>query len=436
MRISSVRIFNLFGIFNHNIPLNLKERITIIHGPNGVGKTTVLQLISDIFSKRVEKIRSQNFEKIIITFKREGKLTISRNIAKENSATLNFKYTFKDINNSFTYKFNEQDSRIRRYPLSVIDDLIPSLNRISPKEWHDKSTNQILSLDEVLLRFSDYLPYDFTDKSVIPQWLDDILTNISVHFIQTQRLLVLPVYDKYKRQSSRESHITAVEKYSERMSNQIEETLKQSGLLSASLDRAFPQKVIQGDTASIYNEGKIRRLYEEQTEYRDRLMACGLLDTEEQMELPNITLDNEKLSILSLYFTDVKQKLSIFDELLSKIELFKDIINTRFLYKDFNVNKDRGFVFKTKKGEPIPLNSLSSGEQHELVLAYQLIFDVKPETLVLVDEPELSLHVIWQRKFLEDIKRISKLANLEFLVATHSPSIIHDQRDLMVVLSD
>ena len=59
------------------------------------------------------------------------------------------------------------------------------------------------------------------------------------------------------------------------------------------------------------------------------------------------------------------------------------------------------------------------------MLAYDLLFNVEPRTLVLVDEPELSLHVTWQQAFLNDIKRVAELASLRFVIATHSPQIIH-----------
>ena len=38
MRITKVLVKKLFGIFDHEIPLNQDSRITIIHGPNGFGK--------------------------------------------------------------------------------------------------------------------------------------------------------------------------------------------------------------------------------------------------------------------------------------------------------------------------------------------------------------------------------------------------------------
>ncbi|MGL4499952.1 MAG: AAA family ATPase, partial [Planktothrix sp.] len=146
-------------------------------------------------------------------------------------------------------------------------------------------------------------------------------------------------------------------------------------------------------------------------------------------------------NILSVYVKDVEKKLSVFDEIASKIELLRRIINNKFAYsyKEMNFSKDKGFVFKTH--HPLSSNTdilspteLSSGEQHELVLLYELLFKVQPNSLVLIDEPELSLHVGWQAQFLKDLQEITKLANLDILMATHSPDIIQDCWDLTVEL--
>jgi predicted ATP-binding protein involved in virulence len=70
------------------------------------------------------------------------------------------------------------------------------------------------------------------------------------------------------------------------------------------------------------------------------------------------------------------------------------------------------------------------------VLLYQLLFKVKPNSLILIDEPELSLHVAWQKQFLRDLQEITKLASFDILLATHSPQIIHDRWDLTVELKE
>ena len=99
-----------------------------------------------------------------------------------------------------------------------------------------------------------------------------------------------------------------------------------------------------------------------------------------------------------------------------------------------SISKKEGFIFKTSDEQDISPTDLSSGEQHELVLNYELLFKVDPDSLILIDEPELSLHVIWQQQFLKDLQEIIKLAGFDVLLATHAPDIIHDRWDLTVEL--
>lgn len=80
------------------------------------------------------------------------------------------------------------------------------------------------------------------------------------------------------------------------------------------------------------------------------------------------------------------------------------------------------------------MTDLSSGEQHEVVLLYELLFKVSEKSLVLIDEPEISLHIVWQKEFLKDLLEIIKIRNFDVLIATHSPSIIDENWDLTVEL--
>jgi predicted ATP-binding protein involved in virulence len=65
---------------------------------------------------------------------------------------------------------------------------------------------------------------------------------------------------------------------------------------------------------------------------------------------------------------------------------------------------------------------------------YEFLFKTKPGSLILIDEPEISLHVAWQIKFLRDIQEIIKLADFDVLIATHSPSLISENWNLTVEL--
>ncbi len=100
-----------------------------------------------------------------------------------------------------------------------------------------------------------------------------------------------------------------------------------------------------------------------------------------------------------------------------------------------SIHKSRGFVFTSQlTGKDIPLSGLSSGEQHELVLFFQLLFDTEPNSLLLIDEPEISLHISWQNHFINDLKEVIILNNLSAIIATHSPDIINKNWKLTVQL--
>ena len=51
-RLAEFEIRGLFGLYSHRIRINLAERITIIIGPNGRGKTVCLKFIEAFFKKK------------------------------------------------------------------------------------------------------------------------------------------------------------------------------------------------------------------------------------------------------------------------------------------------------------------------------------------------------------------------------------------------
>ena len=77
---------------------------------------------------------------------------------------------------------------------------------------------------------------------------------------------------------------------------------------------------------------------------------------------------------------------------------------------------------------------MSSGEQHEVVLLYNLIFEVPDSSILLVDEPENSLHVAWQKMIIPDLLKIAENKKLQLIVATHSPTIVSYGSDYAVDL--
>ncbi|MCI9446760.1 MAG: ATP-binding protein [Lachnospiraceae bacterium] len=110
--------------------------------------------------------------------------------------------------------------------------------------------------------------------------------------------------------------------------------------------------------------------------------------------------------------------------------MFTDIVNRRFCFKKVEISNESGVEVIDESGGNIDLQKLSSGEQETLVLFYQLLFEVPDQVLLLVDEPEISLHVAWQRMFIEDLRMIAERKCGKVIVATHSPQIVNGNREI------
>jgi len=239
---------------------------------------------------------------------------------------------------------------------------------------------------------------------------------------------------------------STVASYSSELATLMQEKIKEYGTTSQSLDRTFPIRIMQKETSTDVTEEMLREQLSEIEKTRSQLIKVGLLDkggnSEPTIEAQN--MDKSTRNTLSVYVEDVEKKLSVFAETAKKIELLKRIINKKFAYsrKEMSFSREKGFVFEThypshaEGAKTLSPNELSSGEQHELVLLYELLFKVKANSLVLIDEPELSLHVTWQAQFLEDLQEVMDLTGLSVLMATHSPDIIQDRWDLAISLSE
>ena len=124
----------------------------------------------------------------------------------------------------------------------------------------------------------------------------------------------------------------------------------------------------------------------------------------------------------------LKDYLSKDHQLAESIVVYQDIINSFFTGKRLVINNGR-IGIQLNDGSSIPLSALSSGETHLLIIFYRLLFQAQPGSLVIIDEPEISLHISWQQKLGQVFGDICRLRDMEMLIATHSPQTIHDLWD-------
>jgi predicted ATP-binding protein involved in virulence len=227
--------------------------------------------------------------------------------------------------------------------------------------------------------------------------------------------------------------------YSRLLAERIRAVLEQYAERSQSLDQSFPSRLLnefQTDKHSVVSDEYLNKLLMDLDTKRFRLREAGLLEKEEPLvTLPNQVKGDVK-RVLGLYLNDVEDKLSTFDQILNRIELFREILREHFSYKRLLISKDQGFHFSTSQGSILSAAKLSSGEQHMLILLYELLFADDDDSLILIDEPEISLHISWQLSFLNDLEKIAAINHNDILLATHSPQIIGDRVDLTVELED
>lgn len=118
-----------------------------------------------------------------------------------------------------------------------------------------------------------------------------------------------------------------------------------------------------------------------------------------------------------------------------RIKKFADTCNKYLIDKHFEYNQSTlnlgiyldGDIDNRGKGNPLTLTQLSSGEKQIVSLFSKLYLESDERSIVIIDEPELSLSLQWQKMLLPDIMRTERCDML--LTVTHSPFIFENEFD-------
>lgn len=426
MDIKYIKTIGLFGKFDHTIKFS--DGVNIIIGDNGVGKTVCLKILNSIFNKDFGYFFHLEFQEIIISFGKEI-WTISREKIQEETL-----FSYDDQFDTEQYNLVIESNIINRRHVVKKEDVLINLpsffERISDNEWYDRRRGVYCDEKDLLNRYSIR-----KETRNLPIWIVKRIMNISVRMIDTQRI--------YRNETNgRRAEIgRTISKYVKEVSEIIRKEQNKAGVIAAELDSSFPTRLIKelsSPQKEITPKTTLNQLYEIDA-INHSLRAVGLIDYKKESILKNLQLiDKPILSVLSLYADDMKTKLEAYKGIQSKLQLFLDIINNRFANKQCVLNKECEFEIVTsvpvgnlKKYKKIEPTLLSSGEQNEFVLFYELLFKCDKKNFILIDEPELSLHIKWQQMMIDDLQRICEQNNLNILIATHSPDLIGNHWSLV-----
>lgn len=410
-------IYNkLFGIFDYEIELK-EHGVTIITGPNGFGKSTILKSINALYSFDIFFFSELDFDKIEFYSSDFEKEPICIKKQKDSLFIGNHKINIKSIN-------EEIYRRIRR----------PYLLRLDNERLINRRTEEIIfKRDLIKSNFSESFREDI---------LEDLGTSNNINlmnklkdfsgktkFIKEQRLL--KIENDFRNESQT---INVIEELPKKFKEKIKEVSTRYSDVANKLDSTYPNRLFK--TSKGITEEEYKKRIQLINEKFTKLKKYSIYDVQ-GLEVSKNVFDNQLAIALKIYLDDFEDKYRVFDEFIEELDLFTDIINNRLRFKEIRISREEGIVlYKKNTEEKLRLNQLSSGEKQEIILFYELIFESEKNTHLLIDEPEISLHIEWQLNFLNDLLKIVNKKQFKVTVATHSPQIISNHWDIQVDLGE
>ncbi len=135
---------------------------------------------------------------------------------------------------------------------------------------------------------------------------------------------------------------------------------------------------------------------------------------------------------------------SLFEETGKEIAIDRQNNTLTFHVKDredYIVTKDNLHIttedgsFLTTAGVNVRLDQLSSGEKQMLLILTTVFLQEEKPNVLLMDEPEISLHISWQDRLIELIRKLNP--NCQVILTTHSPNIFASGwEDKLVFIQD
>ena len=433
--IKRFQIKNLFNYMDVDLPLN--QNVNIFLGENGLGKTTILNLLYNTMTCRFEKLRDTNFESIKIIFSDNEEYEIDYDDVIEYSNYLvenhynryqrmDFIFTEKEIDeirNSIihdSFNKNMQDyvyrvSDVFRIPIRMAERELRRYVNLTIHESVNGNFENIESLKKKLEnKFTDEIMYFPTYRRIeedlskldidVERESDKIKTKL-IHFgMKDVDSLIAETLDSIRN--------LAIDSFTEMTGILLTQYIDSENIfqdknkyrnidiekLAIVLDRV-------GDKIKIKDKNNIKTMVQNGSIYNN-IYLLNLLN--------NLIISYEKQK---KYDEKIKKFVAVCN---------KYLVKKNFKYDESNLKLD---LINDRNGEIISIEKLSSGEKQLISIFSKLYLEDSESCIILFDEPELSLSIEWQSNLLPDIMKSGKCKKL--IAVTHSPFIFENEYDLI-----
>lgn len=441
--IKRFEIKQLFGIFNVDIPF--KDNINIFIGENGLGKTTILNALNYIIQGDSDSLSSIDFNEMILTLGNDTKILIKRDELINNNLSI------YDRNRIHHYLIEDDYNYIeKKIMLEMFKEKVPLDDKISREKIYEKIIKKYrydfpLSVLEKI--YNSVIKNKNFEKELKDTWeykIYDYMKNWN-------RIIYLPTYRRIEEDFNSYIENSPDKDYYRKDKNKHNFSYLQFGMddVQESIDMAC--NTLKNNT----NEGF-------------KAMTSNLLtnyvNINEKNKRLNFKYENFDPSTLDIVFSRLADKinpsiknkiinmidnneiledkyhqylLSIIGELTNiyvknkqiddNLENFKNVCNTYLVNKKIEYDKFKieCKVTQEKSEQSIMLKNLSSGEKQIISLFSKLYLNSEDNNIILFDEPELSLSILWQKKLVPDIINSNRCGFLAII--THSPFIFDNE---------
>lgn len=414
IHIDSIKIYG-FKASNRFAQANFsKSSVSVIFGPNGCGKTSFLKVLYGVLAQDETFLSENLVNKVIVSYTCNGlskKVTVLRDIEEG-------------------YKWDE----IRNSDLSQTLSLSLGVDR--------GTTAQFMKPDPLLIRHFFASPRrDYLAKGIssiqVGQELSEFLRmhqvknrhrNRQINFDQRNLYLQdikIENIEELLRSRYQLARITA--------SKKIQSALFDTLSLAISLDdkKLTSQKLPKNFEIRLKeNNARIREALDDGFENKFKNKVIETLDsiaTDDEGGVERI----KDHPILSQLFLNIIKELENEKLILSSINLLVDTFNYYLIEgKKLVVNSEEVYIIvgDDKHG----VNDLSSGERHILTFLSLVLFEGESRDFLIIDEPEISLNIVWQRELLNLFKEL--VPNTQIICASHSPALVKGNVDYLTQL--
>lgn len=438
-KIKSITITELFGYEDNNYTLDLfpNSLISFLYGLNGIGKTTLFRLVYAALKEKLTLLDSVLFKSLKITFDNNESLIVEKTVNKR----------FDDI---ILGELQKDETGVYYFPITY--KWVSADNNVTEgKYYFTKSISDFISkqLDEKFDNISK-LHFFVNEKTKQQEYLSDFWKKMYVenYLSSNNPSKTREMISNNICMFNATEILYANKDYDRTISSQMSRSKNDDGNILESIFENFePLDTISFD----YNYVKKlldKRFFE--------ISTMSDMTQEEWISGRTEGYDNEK-KYISFKIPD---KIDFLTKKLKKIadspmvhygiseseikyeqdvSLFEDIINQHpgLTDKEIFIDKKKGTMEVRMFGQRdklLPVGSLSSGEKNWLLLNFFLIFCVKNNSILFIDEPEVSMHPEWLINFTDNVERIFEGRNNQIIIATHSPSITYYSGHLMARL--